>query len=217
MYLSRVTPLPHAASTRSFQKLFEHGPYELHRLIWRLFTDDGKRQHLFRAERTQTGLPLIYTLSSSKPNESVQFLSVQSKKFDPKLSPGTRLGFSLRINPTVSKGNKRHDVLMNAKREHRSKGLADNALARTMEEAAQHWFAAPERLDRWGFSLDFMPEVNAYTQHKTTRNDRAIRFSSVDLEGVLTIASPEKFLPQLQSGFGKARAFGCGLMLIRRV
>jgi CRISPR system Cascade subunit CasE len=33
---------------------------------------------------------------------------------------------------------------------------------------------------------------------------------------VLEVVSPDVFLEALARGFGKAKAFGCGLMLIRR-
>ena len=42
-------------------------------------------------------------------------------------------------------------------------------------------------------------------------------FGVLDMSGVLEITDPERFLAKLRQGFGRARAFGCGLMLIRRV
>jgi CRISPR system Cascade subunit CasE len=38
----------------------------------------------------------------------------------------------------------------------------------------------------------------------------------LDFEGVLEVTDPVRFLAALANGFGRARAFGCGLMLIRR-
>jgi len=43
-----------------------------------------------------------------------------------------------------------------------------------------------------------------------------IRYGVLDFEGVLTVTDPTRFLAALPQGFGRARAFGCGLMLIRR-
>lgn len=43
------------------------------------------------------------------------------------------------------------------------------------------------------------------------------QFGILDMSGVLEITDPAAFLPQLVKGFGRAKAFGCGLMLIRRV
>ena len=38
----------------------------------------------------------------------------------------------------------------------------------------------------------------------------------VDLTGVVRIVDAERFTARLAHEFGRARAFGCGLMLIRR-
>ncbi len=44
-----------------------------------------------------------------------------------------------------------------------------------------------------------------------------ISTSVLSFDGFLTVIEPELFLDNLARGFGRARAFGCGLMLIRRV
>lgn len=44
---------------------------------------------------------------------------------------------------------------------------------------------------------------------------RPIRFSVLDFEGVLEVSNPALFVAALARGFGRAKAFGCGLMLIR--
>ena len=42
-------------------------------------------------------------------------------------------------------------------------------------------------------------------------------FGVMDFSGMLEVKDPARFLTQLAQGFGRARAFGCGLMLIRRI
>ncbi|MBL4919255.1 type I-E CRISPR-associated protein Cas6/Cse3/CasE [Szabonella alba] len=42
------------------------------------------------------------------------------------------------------------------------------------------------------------------------------RFGVLDLEGRIEITDPVAFLPKLLQGFGRAKAFGCGLMVITR-
>jgi CRISPR system Cascade subunit CasE len=39
----------------------------------------------------------------------------------------------------------------------------------------------------------------------------------LDLSGALTVTDPTLFLEKLSGGFGRAKAFGLGLMLIRRI
>ena len=43
-----------------------------------------------------------------------------------------------------------------------------------------------------------------------------MRVGVLDMEGVLEVRDPERFTAALCTGFGRARAFGCGLMLVRR-
>lgn len=42
------------------------------------------------------------------------------------------------------------------------------------------------------------------------------KFGVLDLAGMIEVKDPASFLSQLVKGFGKAKAFGCGLMLIKR-
>ena len=56
-----------------------------------------------------------------------------------------------------------------------------------------------------------------YTQVPVERRrGRPAGFSAVDLAGVITVTDPAAFLAKLPLGFGSAKAFGNGLMLIRR-
>jgi CRISPR system Cascade subunit CasE len=43
-----------------------------------------------------------------------------------------------------------------------------------------------------------------------------IRYSTIDFQGVLNVTDSEKFQAVLFKGIGKAKAFGCGLMLVKR-
>jgi CRISPR system Cascade subunit CasE len=47
------------------------------------------------------------------------------------------------------------------------------------------------------------------------RSDR-LQVGVLDTEGVLTVRDPASFLAAVGAGFGRAKAFGCGLMLVRR-
>jgi CRISPR system Cascade subunit CasE len=44
----------------------------------------------------------------------------------------------------------------------------------------------------------------------------ALRLSVIEFDGVLTVHRPDGFLAKLASGFGRGKAFGLGLMLLRR-
>ena len=60
--------------------------------------------------------------------------------------------------------------------------------------------------------------VDGYEQHHVTRKGSApaMSFSTLDFDGFLTVTDPDAFLAAIACGFGAAKAYGCGLMLIRR-
>ncbi|MFI4939730.1 MAG: type I-E CRISPR-associated protein Cas6/Cse3/CasE [Burkholderiales bacterium] len=60
-------------------------------------------------------------------------------------------------------------------------------------------------------------QVDAYEQTKAGKRDHNIRFSAVDFSGELHVTSPELFQLALCNGLGHAKAFGCGLLLVRRI
>jgi CRISPR system Cascade subunit CasE len=57
--------------------------------------------------------------------------------------------------------------------------------------------------------------VDGYAQHIV--KERNLRFSSVDFAGELTVLDAGKFVAALFQGIGHAKAFGCGLLLVRPV
>jgi CRISPR system Cascade subunit CasE len=87
-----------------------------------------------------------------------------------------------------------------------------------MDQAALHWIGDEKRLLSWGVTLDVMPEIERYTQHRSKKTSgHHVQFSSVDYQGGLTVADPEVFISSYTHGFGRAKAMGCGLMLIRPI
>lgn len=60
--------------------------------------------------------------------------------------------------------------------------------------------------------------VRGYRVLRVDRGRRAerLQIGVMDVEGVLRVRDPERFIAALTQGFGRAKAFGCGLMLVRR-
>ncbi|MDZ4261299.1 MAG: type I-E CRISPR-associated protein Cas6/Cse3/CasE, partial [Pseudomonadota bacterium] len=69
--------------------------------------------------------------------------------------------------------------------------------------------------DERGVREEKSVRVDGYTQHRAERKD--IRFSTVDFTGELEITNVLAFRKTLLNGIGHAKAFGCGLLLIRRL
>lgn len=223
MYLSKVSLQRSIETAKVFLELDSTGPYASHQLLWTLFTGEEARGFLFREELNSQGLPEFYILSKTPAEGDKALFNVQTKTFLPQICAGQRLSFKLRVNPTIcitDKGkSKRHDVIMHAKHQAKEAKITDkDALNILTTQAAHRWIADEHRLAGWGVSLDVLPEIERYTQHRSLKGNKSkISFSSVDFQGVLTVIDPGLFLNQLQKGFGRSKALGCGLMLIRPI
>ena len=188
-----------------------------HRLIWSLFAEDPEaaRDFLWREDAQGT----FYILAQRVPAAS-EIFDVETKEFVPALAAGDMLRFSLRANATRAckapgaKRGTRADVVMAALK---PLSPADRSAQReaVIEEAGAAWLR--NQGEKHGFALTTEPRVDGYEQRRIKRAAaRDIQFSVLDFDGVLRVTEPEQFLMALAQGFGHAKAFGCGLMLIRR-
>ncbi|MCV6612122.1 MAG: type I-E CRISPR-associated protein Cas6/Cse3/CasE [Amphritea sp.] len=92
------------------------------------------------------------------------------------------------------------------------------ALDWAVRQAQIEWLAG-SRAERCGYTID-QPDalkISGYRWHSLPQKGRKAGFSALDYEGILTVTDPELFLKTLNQGIGKARAFGCGLMLVRPI
>jgi CRISPR system Cascade subunit CasE len=240
LHLSRLR-LSRSPSTRSLRALIDppEGGARLdahHRLIWTAFADgpDRHRDFLWRDD----GEGRFITLSSRPPAPSDLFELPEIKPFAPDLRGGDRLAFVLRANAVRSltdEGNgrspsgrvrtKHRDVVMDLLHgvpgtEAIPEGARGQRADRRLELAGR---AAETWLDRQGGRSGFAPRSVAVEHYDavtlpTHRGKRtgAPRLGILDLTGVIEVTDPVAFLAALASGFGRAKAFGCGLMLIRR-
>jgi CRISPR system Cascade subunit CasE len=62
-----------------------------------------------------------------------------------------------------------------------------------------------------------MFQAVGYQWHSLPKKGRTAGFSSVDFEGEVEVIDPTSFIETLFTGIGPAKAFGCGLMLVRRI
>ena len=84
-----------------------------------------------------------------------------------------------------------------------------------------HHHAASEWLTRQGekhgFQLgDFLVSNHRFYKVRKPGDHNQRKFTSLDIHGSLTVAETDIYLAALKQGFGRSKAFGCGLMLIRR-
>lgn len=235
---------PQHSSSIANDTLKTDNPYRVHQALWQLFDlpVGSDRPFLYR-EYERGGQTFYYVLSTLKPNLDHPFFTVQAKAFNPNFFSGQRLAFELRANPVSSTkdGNgkaSRHDVLMLAKKSMISQGFDDAySIDQAMFDAGVDWITSQERMQAWGVVIHPNLELSAYTQHRLRRTkddldkqkqpdsnvdkkptrakNKMIQFSSLDYAGALEIQDVDLFCSQMMKGFGKQKAFGCGLMLVR--
>lgn len=239
MYFSLITPLEGHEREAIHQRL--NGPYADHQWLWRCFPAEpgAPRDFIFR-RKDRDGLPHYYVVSHRVPLEISRAWKIQTRTYAPQVVAGERFHFDLRANPTVRHKHdgkaKRHDVVMDAKKRLltnpqliQSKNWRDwgswgdwvsNDQAAPQEiilAACCHWL-----LQR-GKQLGFAPDLGtlgaeSYEQHQQgkAQKDKILQFSTIEFTGTLTVTDRQAFESALITGIGSSKAFGCGLMLIRR-
>ena len=227
LYLSRARLKRDASAAALAPLLLGHagrgGPTQQpgHHLVWSLFADDPNRRRDFLWRQHDIGVFLI--LSARQPEDRHGLFELaEPKRFTPALEPGDLLGFSLRANPVVRRRlpvrrrSVKHDVVMDALRSHPQGARAEHRLAAVRDRGIA-WLERQGA--RSGFTFDPGDvRMDGYEQHRISRQGsaRAMSYSTLDFEGALTVSDPDTFLAAIAHGFGAARAYGCGLMLIRR-
>ncbi|UHC20442.1 type I-E CRISPR-associated protein Cas6/Cse3/CasE (plasmid) [Methylobacterium currus] len=205
-----------------------------HRLLWSLFADspDRARDFLWREDAGGRWRGATFlTLSHRPPHDVRGLFEVETKPFAPVLSVGQRLGFRLRASPSASSApagfdqrGKRIDPVARALSRLSAEERATHRHA-VLQEIGAEWLARQGA--RAGFTLCEGGESEGTRSLRLTvdgdswhvlpreRGKAPVRFSSLDIEGVLRVEDPPAFVASLAEGFGRAKAFGCGLMLIR--
>ena len=218
MYLSRLTLTEHPSLHPIVHRLGD--AYREHQMLWQLFDPqpDAERDFLYRRE-TRKGRPCYFLLSRRPPVNPLGLWRIDPPKpFAPCLQVDQRLAFSLRVNPVVNHDGKRHDIVMDRKRQMGWKTMSlweRPPLQQVIHETGTDWLQ--RRSERHGFEIDpGLLRVEGYQQHHSRRGRRNIRFSTLDFTGLLWVTEPDVFMEALTQGIGPAKAFGCGLMLVRR-
>ena len=185
-----------------------------HALVWTLFEGQahGDRRFLYREEGQgpQDGYLIVSTVPPADPDG---LWDLRTKPYEPALAAGDPLRFVLRVNPAVTykdgETTRRVDVVMKAK------APLDGAARRAVDKdtLVRDWLTprlAERGADLGAFALTGW-QVRTMGQGGRRRN-----LAVADAEGTLTVSDPAPFTDLLFAGIGKARAYGCGLLLVRR-
>lgn len=236
LYLTRARPA--ASIERIGPVLFPDDPSQrsavAHRLVWSMFPADLRERPFLYRETSPTGAGgraargAFFVLSTLPPTDAGGLFELETRPFAPVLEVGDRLEFSLRANATTQRSemvdgrrrNLRFDVVMRALHPIAKGKERAEARPRLLREAGIGWLA------RQGEGAGFrLPDpatvaVDGYEQilvdPEGRRGGRRAVHGRLDFEGLLEVTDPGRFLARIATGFGRARAFGNGLMLIRR-
>jgi CRISPR system Cascade subunit CasE len=196
-----------------------------HGLVWSLFSGPAEGANVetrdFQFREAEPGVFIV--VSKRQPEDPHGLWSLESKPYEPAPAAGDRLGFVLRANPAMAvpqpgeKRGKRVDAIMHAK----SKLDEEARKSFGKDEAA---VVGLEWLTRRGPNIGVAFDAGAcsatgYAQVRIPRpkREKTIEFSEIEYAGAFTVADPDKLKAALFNGIGKAKAYGCGLMLVRRL
>ncbi|HEY0929903.1 MAG TPA: type I-E CRISPR-associated protein Cas6/Cse3/CasE [Gemmatimonas sp.] len=211
---------PPVAAIRALLRPDGDGPRTAagHHLMWSLFADspDRKRDFLWREHRPGE----YYVVADRAPEDRLGLFDVwPARHYDPRLVVGDRLEFELRVNATVSRSmgrqqrGVRSDVLMHAIHGLDKAGRSE-ARRERVQDVARVWMSAQG--DRAGYELETLDVQSYNVWHMPRREAKDATFGVLDVRGVLRVRDPEPMRSALFNGLGRAKAFGCGLMLVRR-
>lgn len=163
----------------------------------------------------ENGMRLQFDL---RVNPTIQE-KVARKNVDEWINNRRKLGFK---EKPPTKLRRYHDVLMQAKMKAKKDGVTDTIkLNEIIQTAAIEWINSAGVNS--GFSIEkdggeYQLVVSAYQQQVIRKNSRqSIQFSSIEYNGILKITDAGKFKNALFNGIGRSKAFGCGLMLVKKV
>lgn len=191
---------------------------DLHQFMWTLFHPMPKiRNFLYTLYNGK-----IYVVSVQKPRalNGDSDLKIRVNNYNPEFSKGQPLRFDVRLALQVRRNSDGKKVpLIYAYRE--KLGDCNQNWNSLMHGALSEWFG--NYSTKYGFRVrdfyvngyhyyDFKKEGNG--KKKNNDNGVNVHFNSMDVQGVLEVVGPKVFTNTLHRGIGKARCYGCGLMLV---
>jgi CRISPR system Cascade subunit CasE len=185
-------------------------PYEIHRVLWRLFPEDAdaKRDFLFRIELSDYSRAKILMQSNRQPERSSDTAQILAwKVYRPILVSGYQLRFLLIANPIkmINDENERKNA---------SGEIMKCRVPLLREDEQRAWI---ERKLRDAASIetliiDRVPSLN----FRKIKESRVGRIQPVSFRGILKVQAAEAMNALVEAGIGPAKSFGCGLMSLAK-
>ena len=195
--------------------------YDMHRTLSRAFVESDQASvhpFLWRIEPSPNDEPPLLLLQSSRPASWSQLpngylLSCQERCWDPApvLTPGRRVAFRLRANPTIHRAP-RAEVAVDApgqsSRGHRKR------LGLWREAEQLEWLQ--RQAQRAGL-VSVEAAVSQADRLRCRKRDTMITLASAQFDGRAVIADPAALVTAVRSGIGHGRMLGHGLLSLAPV
>ncbi len=224
MYLHKITI--DSEALRRDRKIYQD-VYLLHKKIWELVSrnENQKRNFLYRVEYdAYQNIKHIYLLAPNQISFQKNIKIAVSPRYQPQIETGEFLFFKLRANPIIKRKEngkaKEYSLVMDAKHQFKKNGKNYQErfyLDELIYDVGMKWLI--RKGEQHGFSVkQFEVKIdNDREYHVTPTGKGSFMIRTLDFEGALTVVDPRLFVDVLYKGVGSAKAFGCGLMLVRRI
>lgn len=201
MYLSKV--MINGATCRN--------PYEIHRVLWKLFPEDAKadRDFLFRIERAGQQTVEVLVQSHREPaKQTVRDLCLLgSKPYPLNLQNGQRFRFLLLANPVKT-------IKDETGRLNSDGDIKKCRVPLVRDEELQMWLV--RKLTGAAVVKTVEIEKRPALNFRKASEWRVGKVQPVNYKGVLSVEDPNMLISLICTGIGPAKGFGCGLLSLAR-
>ena len=196
---------------------FARNPYNFHRQLWRLFPgeeketrsngEESRQGFLFRIEDNPTGRPARLLVQSRRaPETASELIVVGTREFQPQPVAGQRLAFLLTANPVKT--------IIDTQREVKQGKQSEKCRVPLIKEEDQReWIARKLASAGEIEAASILPHAPIHFR----KGNRGGKLATATFDGVIQVRDPIALTSFLENGIGHAKAFGCGLLLVRRI
>ena len=200
-----MTPRMHLITPeRSSRNLFYNREYACHQSV---MAATGGERALWVDLAGSTEPPLLRVLTSSSFSAPSGWkLQAESDYPIETLEKGEKLGFRIKCNPTIRREGKRFVAWTN------HEGSRESAVTKWLRARAEP--GGFQIIDSTVLDID---RVQIRSSAGGSSGSHQISFATATVTGRVSVTDPDVFRQVLVDGLGPQKAFGCGLMLIKRL
>jgi CRISPR system Cascade subunit CasE len=196
---------------------FARNPYNLHRQLWRLFPGEEKETRssseelrqgfLFRIEDSATGRPARLLVQSRRmPETASGVLLVGTREINPQPVSDQYLAFLITANPVKT--------ITDMERDTKPGKQSEKCRVPLIKEEDQREWITRKLADAGEINAaNVLPHAPVYFR----KGNRGGKLVTATFEGVMCVRNPDILVALMENGIGPAKAFGCGLLLLRKI